>query len=186
MTQLILLAILISCMTTVVAMSWTSKERQRDFIIGSVEAGVNYHWVEQCEDDHPKCNHFKKLCTKYKIVRKKCQVTCGLCTRAPAPPNCGITKYGCCWDNVTIAEGNNYKGCADCADKYSECKHFVDQCAHRPDLRLICPVTCNVGCKQCLDNPYQADVCVIYKKYNFCSISPDLMQKMCAKTCGFC
>ena len=176
------------CMTSVVVcMSWTSKSRQRSYHVSNLEHGENqYKWIQPCEDEHPKCSGFKKLCKDYKVVQHKCKETCGKCRAHMAPIDCSKTSWGCCWDNVTVAEGPNYKGCALCEDKYSECKHFVDQCPYRHDLRLMCPVTCQVGCKQCLDNPYQADVCILYKKYNFCTISPDLMQKMCARTCGFC
>ena len=47
-------------------------------------------------------------------MREMCYKTCGYC-RAPAPPKCSLSKYGCCWDQVTIkvdGEGSN------CDSKY--------------------------------------------------------------------
>jgi len=192
MGNLTLLVFTCTLFALVGGMSWTSKERRRDFLIDTVRDNIKYDWIEPCEDEMtgPSCDKLERkgLCSRFRIVRKKCKSTCGECSqRPPSPPNCGITKYGCCWDNITIASGENFEGCAKCEDKYPECKIFREQCSSRPDIRRICPVTCQVGCeKQCLDNKYQAEVCVIYRKYNFCSISPALMMKMCAKTCGFC
>jgi len=193
MTHVAILVNFVCLLATVSAMSWTSKEKQRKFMIESDANGVEVYFEnEECYDDHEKCNEYAKLCPNYKILRQRCKVTCGTCYRPPIDPisNCTTSKYGCCWDNVTVAQGPNFRGCADCVDKYPECKYFKDKCTdpRHSAIRLICPVTCGIGCekKQCLDNPYQADVCKIYKKYNFCKISPDLMSKMCAKTCGFC
>jgi len=186
--------ILMCVMNTITTMSWTSKEKQRNFEIANAANGVEVYFEDQeeCYDDHEKCNEYEALCPKYKILRQRCKLTCGTCNRnPPAPPiNCTRSRFGCCWDNKTEATGPNFRGCADCVDKYPECKYFRDKCADQrhSTIRTICPVTCGVGCekKQCLDNPYQKDVCKLYKKYNFCKISPDLMSKMCANTCGFC
>lgn len=182
------LIVFIFFVVAVDAMSWRTKEAQRDFLVDSIGRSVSDGWddIETCKDDHPKCDSMAKLCSSFKIVRMKCKDKCGLC-RVPGVPVCSISKHGCCWDNSTVAQGPNFEGCEECADKYSECKDLATECNNpqRPNIKLMCPVTCKV-CKQCLDNPHQADVCKLYKKYKFCELSPDLMQRICPKTCGFC
>lgn len=175
-------------LSVVNATSWMSKEEERTYKIDRMERGPQTDWTKRnviCVDELTGCSNLKAVC-KLNIVRRKCQDTCGVC-RAAAPPDCKLTKYKCCWDNVTTAKGPNLKGCPPCADKYDECKVFKKDC-DRPDIRTMCPVTCGIKCsdKQCADNKHQALVCPMYKKYGFCKVSPDLMLQMCSKTCGFC
>lgn len=72
-----------------------------------------------------------------------------LITGADGPPlDCKHTKFGCCWDNKTVAKGKYQEGCPACKDRYvAECKAFVKQCG-REDIRRICPQTCGVPCSK--------------------------------------
>lgn len=186
MTNGSILTILLIC-TAVSATSWTNKEKERNYRVEEIKHGQRFDWTkinEKCEDEHPQCKSFTKLC-KYKIVTNKCKDTCGYCRAQAAPVDCKITKHGCCWDNRTIAKGPHNKGCPACVDKFSECKLYSSQCS-KQQFQLMCPVTCGIKCSQCIDNQYQAKICPLYKRYGFCKLSPDLMEKMCSKTCGFC
>lgn len=43
---------------------------------------INYPILEQCEDEHPKCDVLKEYCNKHKVVKKKlCKNTCGECSK---------------------------------------------------------------------------------------------------------
>ena len=78
-------------------MSWTSKEKQRNFEIANAANGVEVYFEDQeeCYDDHEKCNEYEALCPKYKILRQRCKLTCGTCNRnPPAPPiNCTRSRF---------------------------------------------------------------------------------------------
>jgi len=185
-TTLLEINIIFVLILTINSTSWTDKHNERTYNVESIDTNKVYNdepVEDECRDKRSNCKLLKHKCSK-RIVKNLCKDTCGGC-RAELPVDCSLTKFGCCWDNITIAKGPNNKGCAICADKYYECMHFKDQCYHH-QMRMICPVTCGVRCQQCEDNKYQAIVCPMYKQYKFCEISPGLMQKMCAKTCGFC
>ena len=171
--------------------SFTSKARQRAYMVHSIRYGrTDDIYAKSCEDDYSDCYKYVNYCHKSKILRTKCAETCFTCRPDTPPLDCKLTKYGCCWDNNTAAAGPNFRGCKPCVDEYPECSYYKNRC-HGPGterIRLACPVTCNVGCqnKQCLDDKHQAKVCKLYKRFGFCKASPELMGKLCAKTCGFC
>lgn len=177
--------ILLATMTVVRATSWRSREHEREHQLNAIRDGTSNAIVseEDCEDGIDGCKNLKDLC-HVQIVKNKCKDTCRTC-RAASPPDCSRSKYGCCWDNVTVAKGSNQEECPLCGDQYAECSMFTEFCA-RDDIRKICPVTCGIDCKQCRDNEHQKAACPIYKRYGFCQLSPDLMLDICAKTCGFC
>ena len=143
----------------------------------------------RCEDTHPNCDLLTDMCHQHKIVRQQCARTCRTCGSASPSEreDCGAVKdirnaVGCCWDNVTLTSN----GCPECADKHPElCMYFADVCHQNPDVRTMCPVTCG-SCVPCADNVYQADNCKRFAEQKFCEVSPDLMGKICRKTCGFC
>jgi len=172
------------------ASSFTDKQEERNFTISSVKKGPTVNWVKideaqhECADDWD-CKTYGWLCSKYTVIRENCKNTCGGCKRLAAPPNCKVTRFGCCWDNVTIATSANKENCPRCQDKYDECKDLKRDC-YRADIKVMCPTSCGIPCKQCLDNQYQAPICPMYKRYGFCQVSPKLMSTVCQHTCNLC
>lgn len=184
----ILLYTLFLTTTTCNAESWIRHHYHRDIYFDDPLVNMNdfHDQTAICGNTHSNCENMQYLCKDLKIVRDKCKGTCGLCEKSPSPPNtCQTSKYGCCWDNVTASTGENKEGCPPCEDKHTECRYFADVCHLRGDIRLICPVTCRT-CEPCLDSVHQGNSCSKYKRYDFCKISPDLMIKICKRTCGFC
>lgn len=139
-----------------------------------------------CQDEDSSCKGFleKGFC-RLKIIQRKCKSTCGMCAASP-PLHCGLTKYGCCWDNQTQANNSNKEGCPACKDKFELCKFFQEECPERRDIRLLCPISCGIKCNTCRDSDHQKAMCPSYKKFGFCEVSPDLMKQICARTCNFC
>ena len=171
--------------TLVGTISWTSKEKHRTWRVATMHA-QQLADVWQCEDDYSNCKYYKNYCGT-KIVRETCRYTCGNCHRVYA--DCSTTTFGCCWDNQIVAKGPDFKGCKPCVDELHECKHHKHRCngPNARRVRLTCPVTCNIGYhKQCKDDPLQEPICQLYKRFMFCKASPELMQKICAKTCNYC
>ena len=95
--------------------------------------------VDQPRERHL-CPLWKKAgaCRFRSWMRKYCARTCDICT-PPAPPipvlpPCARTKYGCCWDNRTVARGPVedivHSQCAPCMDRQSLkfCVGWSDKC----------------------------------------------------------
>lgn len=182
-----LLIILIAFLKYTEGESWKTKLKKRMYDVNSLNTNdASKEITEICKDEIVDCENLRErgLC-KIELIQMKCKSTCGLC--APSPPiHCSLTKHGCCWDNHTKANSSNKGGCPACVDKFDECKYFKNECEHRLDVRLICPITCGINCNHCRDSKHQAVMCPSYKKFGFCRISPDLMERICARTCNFC
>ncbi|XP_066927551.1 uncharacterized protein [Clytia hemisphaerica] len=161
----------------VIAQNHAKKYVKKSFTIANYNEDFCADKIEGCQNLRNRCN--------LKLVQRKCKSTCGLCVPSP-PLHCGLTKYGCCWDNQTRANSSNKDGCPPCADKHSMCRFFKSECSARPDVRLVCPITCGIPCDRCRDSEHQKLVCPMYKEVGFCKISPDLMRQICARTCNFC
>lgn len=189
MSGVLLCTVLSALITTVLPMSFTSVEEKNKFLSYEAAqniAGRSYLIAEpRCEDELKQCPKLVEFCSRFKIVRKKCKDTCGLC-RAHSPEiDCHVTEHGCCWDNKTAARGPNQMGCPACRDKYSQCRLFAGDCK-MVNIKRFCPVTCGVKCVSCSDDKHQAHVCPLYKQYGFCKSSPDIMGRICKRTCEFC
>ncbi|XP_046840569.1 uncharacterized protein LOC124434710 isoform X2 [Xenia sp. Carnegie-2017] len=83
-----------------------------------------------------------------RMIRRNCKKTCGHC-RAPSPPACVNSEFGCCWDYITTALGPGGLGCTRCEDNIRYpyvCKRFRKYCRKSGVsgkwMRLNCPNAC--------------------------------------------
>nr|QNH72532.1 toxin candidate TRINITY_DN31621_c1_g1_i2 [Pachycerianthus maua] len=98
------------------------------------------------KDSHVNCPKYKGLCSMLKQIRDNCKKTCEVPCRAPAPPACASSKFGCCWDLETEATGKNQEGCPACKDARSFCMFFKSSCEEGQRsykyMKTHCPETC--------------------------------------------
>ncbi|XP_065068394.1 uncharacterized protein LOC135693756 isoform X2 [Rhopilema esculentum] len=149
------------------------------------------------------CKKRKRAChVKFakERMRHYCPKTCEYCGKAPAPPPCLSTQFGCCWDKSTPASapiGSGRENCPPCKDKQSEsfCNMFKGDCTdYHPErikgrqIRSFCPKTCRMCGKhpQCVDHPKQQYNCPQFKADGLCKANEKHMRLWCPKTCGFC
>eukprot|EP00795_Rhopilema_esculentum_P015410 gene15410-6650_t len=114
-----------------------------------------------------------------------CRRACKMCTDPP----CHISKYGCCFDNTTLARGPNMLGCNDdckdhlgksyCTNLKRSGKCYED---HEKAIRE-CAVTCGY-CRPCEDEDPVG--CMFAAKYNGCSLKRGEMTNICRKSCDAC
>eukprot|EP00794_Sanderia_malayensis_P013778 gene13778-15220_t len=140
-----------------------------------------------CQDEISEivCQNYSKYCQVSKSLKKLCKRTCGLCP-AISPKSCKVKPFGCCWDDLTTAQGPNQQGCPVCKDNHKKC-HVVASSKTCKDssVRRICPASCGL-CTSCEDDPEQIDYCPIFKKSGFCETAKGSMKKICRKTCQLC
>jgi len=155
--------------------------------------------VTACKDKLPKrtCKMAKKMCDSENSVQrtrvqKLCAETCMVC-RAPSPPRCENTEYGCCWDKETIKTDKKGSSCPACQDEFKYiCKTFKDDCVrvtHNSGLFMYrnCKTTCGVcNNNYCEDDPRFAKSCHFWKKYLKQCEKDTAMKGLCKKTCGHC
>lgn len=144
------------------------------------------------------CKYRESLCfnTKYSdILRENCYKTCDYC-KAPAPPKCSATKYGCCWNKETTKQDPDGQNCPECVDKYRyACKTFEVDCSsmYTPGdfMRRECPKTCKLcsGSTICVDDVKHRNHCTYWNaQLDWCNLPEhrERMRHLCPKTCGFC
>jgi len=140
-------------------------------------------------------------------MRKYCSKTCDDC-KAPIPPvpdvpACAKTQFGCCWDNVTIAQGSTddliASQCKPCLNKRSAifCHRWKFDCSSKiigqGDFMIdSCPITCGVPCdynmniNRCRDDPASTQNCIGWYDDGKCTTEQDKMRVLCPSMCGFC
>jgi len=102
-----------------------------------------------CRDrETTSCGLWKK--SGYCVTMKKkmkywCRETCELC-KAPAPPACERSEFGCCWNDAN-AEGPDQEGCPECKNVMSEIfcdrlKGACDDLSSAEFMKMRCPIQC--------------------------------------------
>jgi len=180
------------CFSLTHGLSFLKKQNMHSFVENAIANGKKYNGQElignACLDSlaDGKCESLKPYCRTNDFIRDKCPKTCGVCQSAP--PLCGNTALGCCWDNITTVEIG--KKCPACEDANIDCKLMKLNCSD-PLTRRLCPVKCGVSCgtlstELCLDDKHQAEHCPGFRDLGICESDPDLMKEFCRKTCKFC
>lgn len=98
----------------------------------------------KCFDRFPKCQRFvdNGQCWEERFrawVKSRCRKTCGFCEE-----NCWDTKYGCCPDSKTAADGPAKAGCGVklCVD-LQDCEKVKDKCVNKSVwFKNNCAYTC--------------------------------------------
>eukprot|EP00794_Sanderia_malayensis_P014284 gene14284-15771_t len=150
--------------------------------------GSYYECVNQLDDRS--CDYFATYgfcATRKGLMEKNCRKACNLCVKV----DCSKTRYGCCLDGKTAANGPHMQGCKDdCRDVLGRkiCKALKrqEECLkpHRVDfMKHNCAITCGY-CRPCIDkDPFD---CQIAARYGGCSVNLALITERCRKSCNFC
>lgn len=123
--------------------------------------------------------------SRSRSMRIYCRRSCKICVDPP----CHLSRYGCCFDNKTLAKGPHMLGCNDdCKDRKD--KQFCMSLKRNGECykdheatRMQCPVTCGY-CRPCED--LDTTACQLALMYGGCSARKGKMANICRKTCNIC
>eukprot|EP00112_Aurelia_sp_Birch-Aquarium-sp1_P005205 Seg159.16 transcript_id=Seg159.16/GoldUCD/mRNA.D3Y31 product="hypothetical protein" protein_id=Seg159.16/GoldUCD/D3Y31 len=116
-------------------------------------------------------------------MEQYCTRACNFCVDPP----CHLSRYGCCFDQKTLAKGPNMLGCED------DCKDVIPKkmCiilkrngrCYNQQIMKQCAVTCGY-CRKCEDDDPNA--CKIAAKFGTCIFRKGQMANICRRSCQFC
>jgi len=197
----IVACVLLACVPTSLTQKITGNEidlrpqcsEARDLIFANC---FNLKEAGKCEGEAKKMQYY-------------CPLTCRQCkgplaeNRVSRPPvaECVTSKFGCCKDKETIAQGPDFLGCPEkCYDTPNyQCAFYkkIGFCKmemYRNTMLTRCPLSCDYckpvvpGKRRGCFNKWNTEMCEKFKRYNLCSSLRfgDRLAKNCKMTCNKC